>query len=790
MSRKKTPVPQRSGRPSVESSGGREDSGSLVSAMPARNSNYRELFQRIERRNGEIVDFDKSKITAAIWKAAQSVGGSDFRTADLLADKVILYLSRTHDDHLLTIEEVQDAVEKVLIEQGHAKTAKAYILYRQERARVRKFREGQRAGAGSALFETTPGQPIEVLTSGEQLVRWNRERITQALVRETGLAWSVAEQISREVERQIIYSKTSRLTASLIREMVNVKLLEYGYQRERQLHSRLGVPLYDVEQMVQGCWEEGRGQPLEKALSGEVLRQYALSRIYSNEVAEAHLRGDLYLHDLTQPWRVAESVQAFEYLKKAKLGFPDCSGSWALPRTPSDLITRLGKFNALLEGGVRRRSLWDGVNVFLAPFLDGESDEQLRAVARALLFETAGRVPAGAARFVPVRALGFYFHIPRSLWNTAALGPESRYSGKTYAYYEETARRFLEIFLSEQAAGDAEAQPLLGPEFCFHLDAPFFKHPQVSEDLARLEAHLPRLARWCAWLHGEQASGAWADHFCADAPSPEDETLFKYPWKMRSSVGPAITLNLPALAGQAGGSRAELAALLEQQVHLSFTAFRQHRQFVEQLAARGGEATEPLLHCQADGEPFLREGRQRARLAIAGLADTAEQYTGRSSSRDPAWRRFVEELLRELVQKVQLCAQSCRLPCEVALDSDPDVLRRLALVTTEGGCGPREGGRGPTGTGDSRTMREVLESSQWHALLTACGQLTLSSSQLCPEEGESSLAELLRQLFKQGREERLVVTRPLRICQTCSRLLQGVPDICPHCGSLQLASLG
>ncbi|MBS7625842.1 adenosylcobalamin-dependent ribonucleoside-diphosphate reductase, partial [Candidatus Bathyarchaeota archaeon] len=96
---------------------------------------------KIRKRDGRIVDFDQEKITAAIFKAAESVGGRDRDLAKQLSDKVVEILScRFGRDGTPTVEEVQDLVEKVLIENGHAKTAKAYILYRQRRRDVRESR--------------------------------------------------------------------------------------------------------------------------------------------------------------------------------------------------------------------------------------------------------------------------------------------------------------------------------------------------------------------------------------------------------------------------------------------------------------------------------------------------------------------------------------------------------------------------------------------------------------------------------------------------------------------------
>ncbi len=98
--------------------------------------------KKIKKRDGRIVDFDKEKIATAIWKAAKSVGGKDRNLAEKLADEVVRILEEKYDGHTIpTVEDVQDIVEKVLIENGHAKTAKAYILYRQERAKIREIKK-------------------------------------------------------------------------------------------------------------------------------------------------------------------------------------------------------------------------------------------------------------------------------------------------------------------------------------------------------------------------------------------------------------------------------------------------------------------------------------------------------------------------------------------------------------------------------------------------------------------------------------------------------------------------
>ena len=97
------------------------------------------MIQQIVKRDGRMAPFEIDKITNAIFGAAQASGGQDHDMAQELAEQVEKTLEETAGTETPTVEQVQDTVEKVLIESGHARTAKKYILYRNERTRVREM---------------------------------------------------------------------------------------------------------------------------------------------------------------------------------------------------------------------------------------------------------------------------------------------------------------------------------------------------------------------------------------------------------------------------------------------------------------------------------------------------------------------------------------------------------------------------------------------------------------------------------------------------------------------------
>lgn len=97
------------------------------------------MITQIIKRDGRKVPFNVEKIANAIYKAAQSVGGTNYNESLQIAYDVCNFIEEKYKDTIPTVEQVQDIVEKVLVEGGHAKTAKAYILYRSNRTRSREM---------------------------------------------------------------------------------------------------------------------------------------------------------------------------------------------------------------------------------------------------------------------------------------------------------------------------------------------------------------------------------------------------------------------------------------------------------------------------------------------------------------------------------------------------------------------------------------------------------------------------------------------------------------------------
>ena len=135
-----------------------------------------------------------------------------------------------------------------------------------------------------------------VRTSHESIEEFNSHKIIQSLVREGSLPLELAQKITEEVENRIYKYQTTYLTGSLIREMVNSVLLEHGHEEYRNKLARLGLPVYDVQEMITNLDNVDNGAEGLLFNTGQrVFAEHLLTNILPKDVADSHLSGDLHI---------------------------------------------------------------------------------------------------------------------------------------------------------------------------------------------------------------------------------------------------------------------------------------------------------------------------------------------------------------------------------------------------------------------------------------------------------------------------------------------------------------
>ena len=167
--------------------------------MPAKKElKTQNKFSQVQKRDGRIVDFEQEKITNAIHKALTATTKKDGKEARALSAKVVELMNRRYrKDEIPKIEEIQDIVEEVLIMDGYAETAKAYILYREQRRRVRE--------ASTAIDEA-----VEMVDKYIQELDWQVKENANMAYSLQGLNHYVTSAVTKKYWLDKIYPKEVR----------------------------------------------------------------------------------------------------------------------------------------------------------------------------------------------------------------------------------------------------------------------------------------------------------------------------------------------------------------------------------------------------------------------------------------------------------------------------------------------------------------------------------------------------------------------------------------------------
>jgi hypothetical protein len=251
----------------------------------------RRRIERVQKRDGSEAAFDRSKIESAVRRAQQAVGDEDPQLSREVADLVCGALERQWATARAAatppIEAIQDLVEQALVELGRFPVAKAYILHRDRRARIR-------AASSEGAARVVDGRAPSVQDS-RGVEPWRKDRIVAALMEEADLPRAIAEEVAAQVEAKVLASGLRRLSTTLVRELVDEALFERGAAAALSRARPVAVPRADIER-----WLAADVHPRSR-IADEVLLRYSLEHLLPPAVAESHLSGDIHVLGLSSP---------------------------------------------------------------------------------------------------------------------------------------------------------------------------------------------------------------------------------------------------------------------------------------------------------------------------------------------------------------------------------------------------------------------------------------------------------------------------------------------------------
>lgn len=627
--------------------------------------------REITKRDGRSESFDRKKIAEAILRAAPPGSLLEPDTAEGIASAVAIYLSKQMNGKPATVDQVSDAVERVLIQMSHAEAALAYARYRDRRARIRRLQKGDMQGVLNEIEEARHSRgaalakdmALHVQTSQDRLVTWDGNRIVEALQLETGMDASLASIIAAEVERQIKTAGITLLTASLVRELVGARLVEHGLTEENERRRRLGVPLYDASRIIRGQAAETVGATpgdTDNILAHAVKKEYALAEVFSSRVTQAHLLGQIHLGDLEYVDRFCSCEQSGVVQTASSPGAGlDVKGG-AAGVTASELAGTMLRQYDFLQSFFSGTVSWHAFNYQAAPLLRRAGDAEMQSFARAFIRECGYRT--GTSTHPPAR-ISLAWSAP-----PGTAGP----ADTAYKELEPVARRLFLAIAEVYGSGDEGGGDFTAPELEVVLEPGLF---QTFEGNAGLML-VARAALERDKVRFRLKNGAGRTGF---PPAGARPGLLEVVWH-------EVSLNLTRAAVSAENEAAfwkELDRLCETAV----AAHIEKRNFIEGILNPEGHAPLSALArafvdrdgLDADSGVFL--------VAADGLFECAEVMLGAGQASFPERVRLMASVLEYLEGVLKNLSDREAIHCVLSANTDPRVSCRFAAV--DSGLYPR-----------------------------------------------------------------------------------------------------
>ncbi len=645
-----------------------------------------------------------------------------------------------------------------------------------------------------------------VRTSDDDVSRWNRQRIVDALIRETDIDGETADAISREVEKQIMTSGIGLLTTALIRELVDAKLIERGLERARGMHARLGFPLYDVGQLILHPNRGNANLPHNPEATNQILaegikRAYGLHEVFTRDVGDAHAAGDLHVHALGHIDRPYSICSSLEYIKKFGMNLPHSVNVAGPARHGDVLLAHMVRYAAVLQGHFSGVVAWHALNLFFAPYLSGMTDAQIHQLAQMLVYEFAQLASAtgGQSIFTDIH---LYWEVPEHLAAVPALGPGGEPTGKRYGDYLTESQRFAWALFDVYSAGDATGKPFIFPRPIVHLTGAFFRTPGWQEFLEHLcEVAGDKGNPLFVFDRGDQVRLSECGSLPLGKSSSNSDDL-RNPWTMRHASMQNISLNLPRLGYRAEGDNGRLLELLTTQLELAVKGHSQKRDFMEKLLSYGEQGPLCLLTMNRDGHPYLRHDRVVYLVGVVGLNELVRIVSGKHLHESGAALKLGLKVLTHL--KKQLDKLSRKTGMRLILEQSPAEttayrFARLDLRYFSPAAGRFLRGdvvRGGLYYTNSTQLdvsakmapfERVRQEGLFHPLIEGTALTNLRLEEAKPEK--KALAAFIRKAYEETASAGVTFSSDFTTCPACRETVRGLHDSCPRCGGKETSGL-
>lgn len=504
----------------------------------------------------------------------------------------------------------------------------------------------------------------KVFQSKGDVVNFDPIKIEESIIKETNMDIEEAKKITEKVVRRIISSNIKFLSGPHIRELVCSVLSEQGFENERKLYTRIGMPLMDYERLLYKGTKENANQfsnpeSIHNWSADSLAEEYALLRLLTTEQSHAHLSGDIHVHMLRY-FDLRPFCQEWDLRLILKYGLPPtktwshsaCSGP---AKSAMVAMLHAAKWLGIVQGEFSGGQGYDNFTTMISPYISGLNEKDIKQVAQCFIFET-NQIFAARGGQVPFTSISCTPTVPKILEEIDAIGKGGKVVGKYGDFKDETLKLFnalTEIYCEGDGFGKLFAFPKheikLKKEWMIKYEDAYLK---LMEETAKFGT--PYFLNTCAdWLPDEIHSQCCRIILTPDGMRKTCDDPDAFDWtKSYMNMGSlqSISVNLPRIAYQANGDDDKLFEILGDRLNMMKDINLIKFNIVEQ---RLKDRQLPLCASIVDGNQLLDMRKQSLSIGFTGLNEMVQYHTGQELHESDNAYNFGKKVLQFLSDRTE-----------------------------------------------------------------------------------------------------------------------------------------
>ena len=725
-----------------------------------------EDFCAIDRNNinfwlSQLEKYDSKKVFSICLHL-----GTDEKTAREIAKEIDRYA-----DNRLKMSEIRPLIFS--------------LLQRKDPTAAKRFRAGE----------------IYVRTSSQTFERFNRSKIIDSLLNETKIGEKQAEKIGEEVEKFIRNSNLDYVSAPLIREIVNAKLIENGMEDVRRLYTRVGLPVFDITNLIDKGSKENANlqynpETIHKLMADKMSKEYTLTKILPKDIADSHIGGQIHIHDMdyfaTRPFCFSHDLRFF-----LKNGFmPDGTGnhtSVAGPaKKPEVAFLHAAKVLAAAQTNCAGGQGFSYFNTFLAPVIKGLDYKQVKQLAQMFIYEMSQMYVARGGQTV-FSSIDLDMNVPKMFKDIGAIKLGGKKDG-VYGDYEDEVKTLFNAFIDVYMEGDYRGKPFNFPKIEIQIYPKDLKNGKnekemlgISELAAKFgtpyyiinQPYMPEFACYqcCAYLMPLDKA--------IDTDNLENEVV-------RGGSLQVVTINLPQIAYEARGNDDKLVELLENRMEKVKEVMMLRNKIISKNLNAG---MLPFLSQRiSDKENYFIPDKQSYTIGLVGMNEMIKFHTGDELHESKKSWMFGLKVMKHMKDVVATFREETGLNFALARTPAESTAQRLALIDRKN-YGDKSVYQGEKDTdsiyytnsfhvrpnADMGLFDRMKIEGAFHPLTDGGAMSHIWLGEAHPNT--EAIMNLTKKIATKTAIQYMAYTKDLTICDRCGFVIGGLHDKCPKCQS-------